>query len=78
MPSKSNPSLPYEKSFNSIQNILDNSNSLKYKIPIESLKFGHILGKGAFGIVLYAEILPNNNDDDKKIIVAVKKLKGMP
>jgi hypothetical protein len=38
-------SLSNEKNFNSIQNMLENSDALKYKILMENIKFGHILGK---------------------------------
>jgi hypothetical protein len=51
----------------------------KWNIPIENLKFGSILGKGAFGVVMYGEHYQKdaNSDVVTKSSVAIKKLKGM-
>jgi hypothetical protein len=69
----------YSDSFSSIQTLLTKSNAQKYKIPIDDLKFGNVLGKGAFGIVIYAEIFINAKKNDNlkvKKPVAIKKLRG--
>ena len=67
----------YEKSFTSIQTLLTNADAQKYKIPIENLEFGHVVGKGAFGVVIYAEIKANNDENlNNKKPVAIKKLRG--
>lgn len=44
----------------------------KWEIPLGNLKFGHTLGAGAFGLVMYAE---ETLENDKFRAVAVKKLK---
>ena len=51
----------------------------KWNIPIENLKFGSILGKGAFGVVMYGEHYQKDTNSDvvTKSSVAIKKLKGM-
>ncbi len=47
----------------------------RWNIPIDRLKFGSILGKGAFGIVMYGEC--DQGDESKSSVkpVAIKKLK---
>ena len=70
----------YTESFSSIQTQLTKSDAQKFKIPIDNLKFGHVLGSGAFGIVIYAEIYTNKDENGKNITtkqpVAIKKLRG--
>jgi serine/threonine protein kinase len=46
----------------------------RWNIPIDSLKFGPVLGKGAFGVVMYGECAPYTQADVKRP-VAIKKLK---
>jgi hypothetical protein len=55
-----------------IKSKLEQKDVEKWEIPLRNLKFGHTLGVGAFGLVMYAEELLEN---DKSRPVAVKKLK---
>lgn len=75
------PSSLYAESFSSIQTLLSTKNTEKWKIPIDNLKFGNVLGQGAFGTVIYAEFYINHNGNDRNLTtkkpVAIKKLRGI-
>lgn len=40
----------------SIETLLDKEDIKKWRIPIKDLTFGHVIGRGAFGVVIYAEL----------------------
>jgi serine/threonine protein kinase len=44
------------KSSSSIEALLDEKDIKKWRIPLEHLKFGHTLGRGAFGVVVYGRL----------------------
>lgn len=51
----------------SVEALLDENEVKKWKIPIKNLKFGSTVGRGAFGVVVYAtlkqQIAENSNND---------------
>jgi hypothetical protein len=67
--------LIYDDGVAQIQLRLSKADIDRWNIPIDHLKFGSILGKGAFGIVMYGEFDQTLKDETKRP-VAIKKLKG--
>jgi serine/threonine protein kinase len=51
----------------SVEALLDENEVKKWKIPIRNLKFGSTVGRGAFGVVVYAtlkqQVTENSNND---------------
>ena len=47
------------KSSSSIEALLDEKDVKRWRIPLGHLKFGHTLGRGAFGVVVYGKLKKN-------------------
>ena len=47
---------PILKSSSSIEALLDSKDIEKWRIPLSNLKFGQTIGRGAFGVVLHANL----------------------
>lgn len=43
-------------SSSAIEQLLDDAEKARWRIPLERVFFGELIGKGAFGVVLYAEV----------------------
>jgi serine/threonine protein kinase len=66
------------KSSSSIEQLLDDSEKKRWRIALDDISFGNLIGKGAFGVVLYAEIKnrrmatdDTQSDDDNKVVNSV-------